>query len=151
MATSHSRHAKKLPEKLTALGAKTICRFCAALKNPYSKSDCAQAAIKAANSSVLLMAAACRLVAIRKPTGAAEVLLAYLPCAPDEAVVNEVRAALAAVAMRDGKPEVVLLQASGKQGCNDTLHGGPLCWGEYPCPRRKQPGAEFILSAPSLP
>jgi HEAT repeat protein len=58
-----------------------------------------------------VQAAAARLVAVRKPEGAAAVLLAYLPFASDEGVVDEARAALAAVALRDGKPEAVLVQA----------------------------------------
>ncbi len=41
----------------------------------------------------------------RKPAGAAPVLLAYLPFADNENVADEVRAALAAVAVRDGKPD----------------------------------------------
>jgi HEAT repeat protein len=52
-----------------------------------------------------------RLVALRRPPGAVEALLAFLPSAEDEAVVSEVQAALAAVAVRDGKPEPALVQA----------------------------------------
>src|SRR5262245_37229992 len=55
--------------------------------------------------------AAARLLAQRRPDGAAEALLAYLPCADDEVVVEEVKAALAAVAVRDGKPDPVLVRA----------------------------------------
>lgn len=55
--------------------------------------------------------AAARLLAARKPAGAAQVLLDYLPSAADEAVAREVRAALAAVAMTDGKPDKALLAA----------------------------------------
>jgi hypothetical protein len=60
---------------------------------------------------VSVSSAAARLVAVRKPAGAAEVLLAYLPFADDESVVDEVRLALTAVAVRDGKPEPALLKA----------------------------------------
>jgi len=52
-----------------------------------------------------------RLVALRQPPGAAEALLAFLPSAEDEAIVGEVQATLAAVAMHDGKPEPALVQA----------------------------------------
>jgi HEAT repeat protein len=58
-----------------------------------------------------LAVAAARLVARRKPAGAAEVLLAYLPGAAAEGVAEEVQAALNAVALRDGKPEAVLVRA----------------------------------------
>jgi hypothetical protein len=54
--------------------------------------------------------AAIRLAARRKLAGAAEVLLAYLPFADDESVVEEVRTALMAVAMRDGQPDPALVK-----------------------------------------
>jgi hypothetical protein len=55
--------------------------------------------------------AAARLIARKKPAGAVPVLLAFLPCAEDEAVADEVRNALAAVAIKDGKPEAALVTA----------------------------------------
>jgi hypothetical protein len=51
------------------------------------------------------IAAALRLVALRKPEGAAEVLLELAPSLPDEGLARELKAALAAVAVRDGKPD----------------------------------------------
>src|SRR5947209_7307046 len=59
----------------------------------------------------VVQAATARLVAARKPAGAAEVLLAYLPFAADDGVADEIRTALAAVAMRDRKPEPVVVRA----------------------------------------
>jgi outer membrane protein assembly factor BamB len=59
----------------------------------------------------VLAAAAARLVAQRKPAGAAEVLLDYVRDAPDETVADEVRTALAAVAVTDGRPELALVEA----------------------------------------
>jgi hypothetical protein len=56
-------------------------------------------------------AAAARLLARRKPAGAAQVLLDYLPYAADAPVIEEVRAALRAVAATDGKPEPSLVKA----------------------------------------
>jgi hypothetical protein len=58
-----------------------------------------------------LPATAARLVALRKPAGAAEVLLAYLPSADAEDQTAEVLTALAAVAVRDGKPEPAVVKA----------------------------------------
>jgi HEAT repeats/PQQ-like domain len=58
-----------------------------------------------------LPAAAARLVAVRKPAGALEVLLEYAPYADDETVSEEVLGALAALAASDGKPEKTLLAA----------------------------------------
>jgi HEAT repeat protein len=56
-------------------------------------------------------AAAVRLLAARKPAGAAAALLAYLPFADNDAIADEIRTALAALAVHDGKPEKVLVDA----------------------------------------
>jgi hypothetical protein len=63
------------------------------------------------NTPLALSAAAVRLLAVRKPAGAVEVLLGYLPFADGEAVVDEIQTTLAAVAVRQGKPEPALLTA----------------------------------------
>jgi hypothetical protein len=55
--------------------------------------------------------AALRLLAARKPAGAAEALLAYLPFAANHLAADEVKTALAAVAVREGKPDKALLAA----------------------------------------
>jgi hypothetical protein len=57
-----------------------------------------------------LPVAAARLVALRKPSGAAQVLLDYLPFA-DEEMMAGVQSALGAIAIRDGKPDPALVQA----------------------------------------
>ncbi|HEY7155930.1 MAG TPA: hypothetical protein VH575_18345 [Gemmataceae bacterium] len=56
------------------------------------------------------VSAAVRLLALRRPEGAAETLLNYLPAA-DADVANEVRAALFTLAHADGKPDPVLVEA----------------------------------------
>jgi HEAT repeat protein len=61
-------------------------------------------------SALVLPIGVARLLALRKPPGAAEVLLAYLPVAED-AGADEIQDALAAVAFRDGKADPVVLQA----------------------------------------
>ncbi len=61
--------------------------------------------------AAVVPSAAARLVAQRRPAGTAEVLLAYLPYADDESVLDEVKSALAAVAYQDGKAEPALLRA----------------------------------------
>lgn len=66
----------------------------------------------APNDTNALPSAAPRLLALRKPAGAAEALLAYLPHA-DDAMAGEVQTALTALALRDGKPDPALLQALG--------------------------------------
>jgi hypothetical protein len=57
-----------------------------------------------------------RLLGYRKPNGAAEVLLAYLTEAARPSELREVRAALAAVAYRDGKADPSLLKALEEKG-----------------------------------
>jgi HEAT repeat protein len=58
-----------------------------------------------------LLTAAVRVLAARKPVGAAVVLLDYLPGAAGEGVAEEVDNALAAVALADGKPDPAVLKA----------------------------------------
>ena len=52
-----------------------------------------------------------RLMAHGKPAGSAEALLAFLPFADDDLVLDEVRSTLAAVAVRDGNPEKAVIDA----------------------------------------
>jgi hypothetical protein len=61
--------------------------------------------------SAALSAAVARGISRRKPAGAVEVLLAYLPVADDESVADEVREALAAVAVAGGGPDGRLVRA----------------------------------------
>jgi hypothetical protein len=63
-----------------------------------------------AGPSAAVVTAAARLLARRKPAGAAEVLLAYAPRAEGESTAEAVEAALAALAVRDGKPDPVLVK-----------------------------------------
>jgi HEAT repeat protein len=58
-----------------------------------------------------LMSAACRLLVVRRPAGAPEVLLAYLPNAADETVEEAVFQALASLGLRDGKPDAAITKA----------------------------------------
>jgi HEAT repeat protein len=58
-----------------------------------------------------LPSAALRLLSLRRPQGAAEVILAYLPCAENESVTDEAQRTLAALASVDGKPEPALVKA----------------------------------------
>ncbi len=66
--------------------------------------------IKAGASEALLSAAA-RLVAVRKPDGAAQVLLDYVPFAEQAYLARQVRDALAAVAIPGGRPDPALVAA----------------------------------------
>ncbi len=55
--------------------------------------------------------AAARLLAARKPPGAVEALLAYLPFADDRSVVESVKAALVTLVAEGGKPAPALVEA----------------------------------------
>jgi HEAT repeat protein len=66
--------------------------------------------IEGSNASLIVMNVA-RLLAARKPTGACEVLIGYLPFAEDDTTYQEVEAALVSVAIRDGKPDPAILKA----------------------------------------
>jgi HEAT repeat protein len=57
-----------------------------------------------------LPVAVLRLLAVRKPAGAAEALLAYLPNAEEEERTEEVRQALGQLSLRDGRADPVLLR-----------------------------------------
>jgi hypothetical protein len=63
------------------------------------------------SDDLLLTAVAARVLAVRKPEGVVEVLLAYLPGAPDESVEEAVVAALGSVGLRDGKAHAALVAA----------------------------------------
>ncbi|HWG44372.1 MAG TPA: HEAT repeat domain-containing protein [Gemmataceae bacterium] len=52
-----------------------------------------------------------RLIALRKPAGAAEALLAYTPYADDDAILNEAQIALNTVAFKNGKPVPAVVRA----------------------------------------
>src|SRR5262249_6451754 len=52
-----------------------------------------------------------RLLAVRRPAGAVETLLAYLPFADDEGVLVETESALQVLAVHDGKPEPAIVRA----------------------------------------
>ncbi len=64
-----------------------------------------------AKAEPAIQVATARLVGKTKPQGAAEVLLAFLPFAPDQDVANEICKSLGSVAVRDGKVEPIVLAA----------------------------------------
>jgi HEAT repeat protein len=76
---------------------------------------------------------AARLLALRRPPGAVEVLLAYLPCAEDDNVVAEIWSALSALALRDGKLDTALVAAlSDKNVARRAGAAVALCRGGTP-------------------
>jgi HEAT repeat protein len=85
-----------------------------ALKNPdpevVRRAEECLSLIKSGAGSATDMAAL-RLVAARKPPGAAEALLAYLPFATNHLASAEVKTALTAVALRDGHADKAVVAA----------------------------------------
>lgn len=71
-----------------------------------------------------------RLIALRKPKGSVEAILAYLPSADDDSLVEELQGALNALSFLDGKPHPALLQAVGdKAPVRRAAAGQALCTG----------------------
>src|SRR5262249_10550011 len=100
--------------KLVKLGRQAVPHLHEALKSTDVEvvrraEDCLRLIRSGAGAAV--DAAALRLVALRKPAGAAEVLLSYLAFAANQLVAEEVKTALVAVALRDGQPDPALLTA----------------------------------------
>jgi HEAT repeat protein len=71
--------------------------------------ECLQQIEQSADRSLPLVAPG--LLALRKPAGAAEALLAYLPSAENESMTQEIVSALAALAVRDRQPHPALMRA----------------------------------------
>lgn len=69
-----------------------------------------------------------RLLALRKPPGSLEALLAYLPFADNQAIASQVQNTLGTLAIRDGKPDPLLLQAlSDKVGLRRLAAAELIC------------------------
>jgi HEAT repeat protein len=72
-----------------------------------------------------------RLIALRKPAGAAEALLAFLPFAEDDALAAEVQAALNAVTWAGGRPDPAVARAlEDKTPARRAAAAEALCQGQ---------------------
>jgi HEAT repeat protein len=105
---------EKAKQTLISLGPVVIKPLNEALKSSdlevvQRAENCLQILNRAADPSVA--AAAVRLLARKKPEGAAETLLAYLPYAGDDSIIDELRDALPSVAIHDGKPDKALIDS----------------------------------------
>jgi hypothetical protein len=114
------RVREKASAELATLGPRAIPLLRPALKDPDPEvagraADCLRLLEEEVKERAALggalTAAAIRVVAARKPAGAAEVLLGCMPVAGDEAIAAEVETALVAVAVREGKAEPALMKA----------------------------------------
>ncbi|HKI31404.1 MAG TPA: HEAT repeat domain-containing protein [Gemmataceae bacterium] len=101
-------------DRLTAIGAPALPALARASTAPDAevrrRADDCRHQIETAPDGPLVRATA-RLLAERKPTGAAAVLLDYLPARADEPTAEALRTALAGVAVRDGRPEPAVVRA----------------------------------------
>jgi hypothetical protein len=144
---------EKAKEELAAQGEQAVPILAQALKDPDPEiasraKECLDRISKAPDPGA--PAAVVRLIAQQKPAGAAEVLLAYLPSAPDESVAHEVRAALAAVAYRDGNPDKALVQAvEGKDAARKTAASAAL--GTDAKAARERAGQRLFLAGVKYP
>jgi HEAT repeat protein len=105
---------QKASAELAAIGPVALPLLKQATKDPDVEiarraEDCIHLIEQDYNATVV--PAAVRLLALRRPPGAVETLLAYAPFADDETVADEVRTALAALAVHDGKPDPALVAA----------------------------------------
>jgi hypothetical protein len=106
--------------QLVAVGARAEGQLQEAVRNPPDAEVkqraewCLGQIAKGGTSAV--PAAAARLLGKRKPDGAAAVLLDYLANADGAAAADATREALAALALKDGKPEPALLKALEDKG-----------------------------------
>jgi hypothetical protein len=97
-------------------------------------------------TTALQLSAAARVLSLRKPAGAAEVLLDFLAGVEDEGVTQDIRVALAGVAVRDGKPEKVLVSAlTDKSPLRRAAAGVALCRAGV---KEQQAGVRKLLSDP---
>ncbi len=108
------RQREQAADRLVTYGGAAL-----ALLRPAAQSADPEVARRAADclrrieaaSGDQILAAAARLLALRRPPETAAVLLAYFPQAPSGPVAEEVQAALAAVARRDGRDDPDLVRA----------------------------------------
>jgi HEAT repeat protein len=107
---------EKATTALSALGGKVAPLLRQALASPDLEirkraGRCLLAAEAAKDRLPPLSPVSARLVALHKPAGAVEVLLAYLGSEDDDSTLQDVQTALAALALRDGKADPSLVKS----------------------------------------
>jgi HEAT repeat protein len=115
LGSDSSKVADKAVRKVIALGQVAVPWLRRALKDPDDELATKRArfcleSLEGYEGASIPIAAA-HLLALRKTPGAVPVMLAYLPFADDDTVVDELRDALAALAVQDGQPDKALVEA----------------------------------------
>lgn len=115
LASKDPTDADAAQGELTAIGHAAVPLLRTAMNNVDEADASARAKQCLSNiegaGSATLVGTVTRMLAARKPAGAAEVLIAYLPYAEDQSTFEEVETALVAVAIVNGKPDGALLKA----------------------------------------
>jgi hypothetical protein len=99
---------------LVAMGASAAPFLRQVAADRDARAELATKALKemdADNIAPPLPSVAGRLLAMRRPEGGAEAILAYLPSAEDDSLAGDLRVALGAMAMKDGKADPAVLKA----------------------------------------
>ncbi len=98
---------------LVVLGGMAAPFLRQAAQDRDAKSEAAQKALSQIDPDAAppLPTVAARLLAMRRPAGGAEAVLAYLPSAEDDVIAGELRTALIAMAVKDGKADPAVLKA----------------------------------------
>jgi len=126
---------QKAKAELKSMGVVVVRMLKTAANDPeFQVSESARAVLQdiEADKAAPLSPVAARVVALRKPPGAAETLLAYLPFCDDDGLMADVQTALNAVAYADGKPAPALVKALGDKAAvrrgaaAEALCAGPL-------------------------
>ncbi len=120
LGVSSFRAREKASAELVAFGPRAVPLLREALKDRDPEvvrraRDCLRqlesAEARRGVSETELLLATARLIAVRRPAGAVEVLLAHVPFAAEESVREEISRTLGTVAFREGKPDPALLRA----------------------------------------
>ncbi|HEV3237187.1 MAG TPA: HEAT repeat domain-containing protein [Gemmataceae bacterium] len=105
----------KAVAELVCIGTPAVLQLRQALRDPDDRVVAAQARrcleFLEGTSSASLSAAAAHLLANAQTDGAAEALLSFLPFAEDDNVLEDIKGALAQIAIKDGKPDPALLKS----------------------------------------
>jgi HEAT repeat protein len=119
--------------QIKALGTRILPLLKQALKNPdLEVRTRAKKLVEAIERDKIapLSPVTARLIALHKPKGAAKVILAYLPSAEDDGLVEELQKALNVVAFVDGKADPAILEAlSDASAVRRSAAGQALCTG----------------------
>jgi HEAT repeat protein len=132
LADTSAETADRAAAELIAFGANAV----PALRRVANNPDGGTATVRArhclqmieGSHAAALTATAARLLGAAKPDGAVEALLAYLPFAEDDRVLQEIEAGLVAVGLHDGKPHPALVKAlEDRVPVRRTAAAGVLC------------------------